>query len=147
MIHQENWSHAVEGDPCWISDPDQAYLEATILTVNGDNVTVQTKGGKRFVVDVKAALNPLQKPKPGTKKGKAEEPRKLLPRSVNRPGQGVENMDDLHPLNAASILANIELRFRLDNIYTRTGPILIAMNPFKWLPIYGEEIIRQYHNK
>jgi myosin heavy subunit len=40
-------------------------------------------------------------------------------------------MDDLHPLNEASILANIEFRFRIDNIYTRTGPILIAMNPFK----------------
>lgn len=40
-------------------------------------------------------------------------------------------MDDLHPLNEASILSNIEHRFRLDYIYTRTGPILIAMNPFK----------------
>jgi myosin heavy subunit len=40
-------------------------------------------------------------------------------------------MDDLYPLNEASILSNIEHRFRLDDIYTRTGPILIAMNPFK----------------
>ncbi len=40
-------------------------------------------------------------------------------------------MDDLHPLNEATILSNIEHRFRLDYIYTRTGPILIAMNPFK----------------
>jgi myosin heavy subunit len=26
-------------------------------------------------------------------------------------------------------------------------PILIAMNPFKWLPIYGEEMVQQYHAK
>ena len=47
----------------------------------------------------------------------------------------------------ASILTNIELRFRMDRIYTNSGPILIAMNPFKWLPIYGEEVIKQYHNR
>jgi myosin heavy subunit len=50
-------------------------------------------------------------------------------------------------LNEAEILSNIQLRFRMDNIYTRTGPILIAMNPFKWLPLYGEDVIRQYHNR
>jgi myosin heavy subunit len=35
----------------------------------------------------------------------------------------------------------------MDNIYTRTGPILIALNPFKYLPIYGDEMIRQYHGR
>jgi myosin heavy subunit len=56
-------------------------------------------------------------------------------------------MDDLATLHEASILHNIELRFRMDKIYTNSGPILIAMNPFKWLPIYGEEIIKSYHNR
>lgn len=26
-------------------------------------------------------------------------------------------------------------------------PILIAMNPFKWLPIYGEDVMKQYVNR
>jgi myosin heavy subunit len=56
-------------------------------------------------------------------------------------------MDDLATLHEASILDNIELRFRMDRIYTNSGPILIAMNPFKWLPIYGEEVIKSYHNR
>jgi myosin heavy subunit len=56
-------------------------------------------------------------------------------------------MDDLHPLNEATIVANIEQRFRMDLIYTRTGPILIAMNPFKRLPIYQDEITRMYHGR
>jgi myosin heavy subunit len=146
MLHQENWSHAVEGDPCWVSDPDEAFIEATILGVSGDNVSVQTRAGKRMVIDAKAPLNPQKTRKTKGKQG-TDEPRRLLARSTQRAPNGVENMDDLSPLNAASILSNIELRFRLDHIYTRTGPILIAMNPFKWLGIYGEEIIRQYHNK
>lgn len=56
-------------------------------------------------------------------------------------------MDDLHPLNEATIVANIEQRFRMDLIYTRTGPILIAMNPFKRLPIYQDDITRMYHGR
>ena len=54
-------------------------------------------------------------------------------------------MDDLPDLNEASILENTRRRFHMDQIYTRTGPILIAMNPFKWLQIYGDDMIQRYH--
>ena len=36
-------------DPCTIittTDPDEAYLEATLVSVQGDHVVVDTKGGK-----------------------------------------------------------------------------------------------------
>jgi myosin heavy subunit len=57
-------------------------------------------------------------------------------------------MDDLTPLNAASILENIRIRFRLDQIYTRTGPILIAMNPFKRMPqLYADTVMQRYKGK
>jgi myosin heavy subunit len=36
---------------------------------------------------------------------------------------------------------------RLENIYTRTGPILIAMNPFKALPLYGDNVMQRYRGK
>jgi len=45
----------------------------------------------------------------------------------------------------ASILANIRKRFLTDLIYTATGPILIALNPYKWLDLYGDEITARYH--
>jgi hypothetical protein len=64
------------------------------------------------------------------------------PRTTQVYNNGVPNMDDLATLHEASILDNIELRFRMDRIYTNSGPILIAMNPFKWLPIYGENVIK-----
>ena len=72
---------------------------------------------------------------------------KVVPRAVENNHVTVENMDDLTPLNAACILSNVDYRFRLDEIYTRTGPILIAMNPFKWLPIYGEDTIKRYRGR
>jgi hypothetical protein len=43
------------------------------------------------------------------------------------------------------MLHNIRLRYQKDLIYTATGPILIAMNPFKWLKIYGSEQVELYH--
>lgn len=47
----------------------------------------------------------------------------------------------------ASILENVSTRFLLDKIYTNTGPILIAMNPFKWLPLYGDDVKMMYRHR
>lgn len=142
MDHLADWKFANKGYPCWISDADEAFLEATIDSISGNTVTVTTKSGKKVTVDTQAPL----KPAPRGRKAQ-DEPLRLLPRGVERSTQGAANMDDLHPLNEASILTNIEQRFRMDLIYTRTGPILIAMNPFKFLPIYQDEIIRMYHGR
>ena len=73
---------------------------------------------------------------------------RLLPRDVgaSEGGSGVRNMDDLANLHEASILCNIEKRFEADLIYTRTGPILVALNPFKRLEIYSDEMIERYHS-
>ena len=54
-------------------------------------------------------------------------------------------MDDLKQLHEGSVLHNLHSRFSEDLIYTRTGPILIAMNPFKWLPLYTNKHISLYH--
>ena len=37
-------------------------------------------------------------------------------------------------LHEPAVLHAINLRFDVDNIYTFTGPILIAVNPFKRIP-------------
>ena len=54
-------------------------------------------------------------------------------------------MDNLPYLHEASVLNNIKHRFQMNLIYTSTGPILIAMNPFKWLDIYGDDT-EKYRN-
>ena len=41
-------------------------------------------------------------------------------------------------LNEPCILENSKLRFVEGQIYTYTGKILVALNPFAQLPIYGE---------
>lgn len=47
-----------------------------------------------------------------------------------------ENLIGIPHLNEPSILNGIDLRFRNDQIYTWTGPILLSVNPFKNLGLY-----------
>ena len=56
-------------------------------------------------------------------------------------------MITLNDLFEGSLLRNLQLRFQKDLIYTFTGNILIAVNPYKDLPIYGKETIRAYSGK
>ena len=58
----------------------------------------------------------------------------------------VEDMDSLTLLHEASILNNIRTRFFNGHIYTATGPILIAVNPFKWIgALYSDAKVAEYH--
>uniref|UniRef100_A0A6C0LYX8 Myosin motor domain-containing protein n=1 Tax=viral metagenome TaxID=1070528 RepID=A0A6C0LYX8_9ZZZZ len=54
------------------------------------------------------------------------------------------NLIELIHLNEPSILNNICLRYKEDNIYTFNGNILIAINPFKKLDIYHDKNIKNY---
>jgi myosin V len=48
-------------------------------------------------------------------------------------------------LHEAAILHSLELRFDVDQIYTFTGPILIAVNPFKRIPgLYEDAVLQKF---
>lgn len=84
-------------------------------------------------------------------------------RSLNRPASGyeledlklandeemdyVEDLISLPHLHEPAILHSLCKRFEKGEIYTFTAnAILLAVNPFKWLPCYSQEILMEYFN-
>ncbi|XP_074511700.1 myosin-9-like isoform X2 [Sebastes fasciatus] len=59
----------------------------------------------------------------------------------------VEDMAELTCLNEASVLHNLKERYYSGLIYTYSGLFCVVINPYKFLPIYSEEIVDMYKGK
>ncbi|XP_028821776.1 unconventional myosin-XV-like, partial [Denticeps clupeoides] len=57
---------------------------------------------------------------------------------------GVEDMTQMEELSEAAVLMNLRTRYERDLIYTYIGRILVSVNPYKLLNIYGTETVLQY---
>lgn len=61
--------------------------------------------------------------------------------------EGVDDLIQLSYLNEPSVLHNLRFRYSQDMIYSKAGPILIALNPFKDVHIYGNDYVSAYRKK
>ncbi|XP_072113084.1 unconventional myosin-VIIa-like [Mobula birostris] len=59
----------------------------------------------------------------------------------------VDDMIQIEDLKEAGMLRNLFIRYRKNVIYTYTGSILVALNPYQQLPIYNMEQISLYTNR
>ncbi|KAG1657561.1 hypothetical protein FOA52_006761 [Chlamydomonas sp. UWO 241] len=112
-----------QGSLVWVADPAESWVKALVTNVAKDGVvTVTTEGGK--IVKCKAEDAPIQNP---DQRG------------------GVEDMTRLPHLHEPGVLWNIKQRYAFDDIYTYTGSILIAVNPFANLAhLYGTHMMDAY---
>lgn len=98
-------AHAIAaGVKVWVADPNDAYVAAEVLSTDGDKVKISVAGG----------ANPGE--------------REVAPSELNL----VENVDredmvTLNYLHEPGVLHNLKSRYGLDEIYTYTGNILIAV--------------------
>ncbi|CAN1239220.1 VIII-2 [Linum grandiflorum] len=60
---------------------------------------------------------------------------------------GVDDLMQLSFLNEPSVLHNLKYRYTEDMIYSKAGPVLIAVNPFKDVPLYGKKAVDAYKQK
>ncbi|XP_048332477.2 myosin-15 isoform X1 [Ziziphus jujuba] len=112
------------GSKVWVEDRDLAWAAAEVLGYVGKQVQVLTDSGKKVLVS----------------------PEKLFPRDADEEDHGgVDDMTKLTYLNEPGVLYNLQRRYALNDIYTYTGSILIAVNPFTKLPhLYDVHMMEQY---
>lgn len=68
-----------------------------------------------------------------------------LPPLKNPPRlEGSDDLTNLSYLHEAGVLNSVKIRYLQETIYTYSGLVLIAMNPFKRMNIYNDEIMKQY---
>ncbi|XP_061374694.1 myosin-6-like [Gastrolobium bilobum] len=123
MESQATQLNFVVGSHIWIEDPDEAWIDGEILESNDEGITVSNASGTRVV---SKSVN-------------------IYPKDPEFPPNGVEDMTRLAYLHEPGVLQNLQLRYDLNEIYTYTGNILIAVNPFQRLPhLYASETMAQY---
>ncbi|XP_067278800.1 unconventional myosin-VIIa [Pseudorasbora parva] len=124
-----------------------------VILQQGDYVWLDLRTGREFDVPIGAVVKLCDSGQIQVLDDEGKEHRISLQNATNiKPMHptsihGVEDMIRLGDLNEAGILRNLLIRYNDRVIYTYTGSILIAVNPYQLLPIYTPDHIRLYTNK
>ncbi|XP_045051604.2 unconventional myosin-IXb isoform X4 [Desmodus rotundus] len=82
-----------------------------------------------------------------TQVAQATDTRRLVERGLlPRQQADFDDLCNLPELTEANLLKNLKHRFLQQKIYTYAGSILVAVNPFKFLPIYNPKYVKMYEN-
>ncbi|GFZ02730.1 myosin-like protein XIF [Actinidia rufa] len=113
----------IVGSHVWTEDPEVAWIDGEVIEIKGKNATIVTTNGRTVVADISS----------------------IYPKDTEAPPAGVDDMTKLAYLHEPGVLYNLASRFALNEIYTYTGNILIAVNPFRRLPhLYDIHMMEQY---
>ncbi|KAI3667969.1 hypothetical protein L6452_43040 [Arctium lappa] len=111
------------GSLVWVEDPDEAWMDGEVIAVSGEEIKVASTSGKTVVAKSS----------------------NVYPKDAEAPPCGVDDMTKLAYLHEPGVLNNLRSRYDINEIYTYTGSILIAVNPFTRLPhLYDSHMMAQY---
>ncbi|KAG0346043.1 Myosin type-2 heavy chain 1 [Podila humilis] len=129
----------IKGTQCWFTDDKEGWISGTLSTkdVAADgkvSMTFVDDNGKDHVFSSTLA--------------KIQESNDILPPMRNPPLlEGTEDLTNLSFLNEPAVLSNIRTRYSHCNIYTYSGIVLIAANPFARVNLYSQDIIQAYSGR
>ncbi|XP_064164998.1 myosin heavy chain, fast skeletal muscle-like [Anguilla rostrata] len=110
---------------CYVTDTKELYLKGTILSKEGGKVTVKVTDTQETVTVKEDDVTPMNPPK----------------------FDKIEDMAMMTHLNEASVLYNLKERYAAWMIYTYSGLFCATVNPYKWLPVYDQEVVSAYRGK
>ncbi|KAL3603525.1 hypothetical protein D5086_004384 [Populus alba] len=111
------------GSHVWVEDPEVAWIDGIVINIEQDQVEVQTSDGKTVAVSSS----------------------RIYPNDVEAPSGGVDDMTRLQYLHEPAVLHNLATRYEINEIYTYSGNILIAVNPFQPLShLYDDYMMERY---
>ncbi|XP_057774016.1 myosin-1 [Salvia miltiorrhiza] len=108
----------------WVQLPDGNWELGTVLQTTGNDSVITLPEGKVLKVSSET----------------------LIPANPDIL-DGVDDLMQLSYLNEPSVLYNLQYRYDRDLIYTKAGPVLVAVNPFKKVLLYGNDYIEAYKRK
>ncbi|XP_076140273.1 myosin heavy chain, fast skeletal muscle-like [Alosa pseudoharengus] len=110
---------------CFVVDKEDLYVKGTIKKKDGGKVVVETLETKEEKTVKEDEVFPLNPPK----------------------YDKIEDMAMMTHLNEASVLYNLKERYAAWMIYTYSGLFCVTVNPYKWLPVYDQEVVNAYRGK
>ncbi|XP_029285210.1 unconventional myosin-VIIb [Cottoperca gobio] len=119
--------HLSKGDFVWVDSGFGVPIGAEVQVTDTGQLQLIDDEGKKHKVNKKTE---------GTF-------RPMHPTSV----KGVDDMIRLGDLNEAGLLRNLLVRHIEGSIYTYTGSILVAVNPYQLLPLYTTEHVHMYTDR
>uniref|UniRef100_A0A8C7S210 Myosin-7B n=1 Tax=Oncorhynchus mykiss TaxID=8022 RepID=A0A8C7S210_ONCMY len=105
---------------CYVADKAELYLKG-LVTARAEGKCTVTEGKEFKDADI-YEMNPPKYDK-------------------------IEDMAMMTYLNEASVLYNLKERYAAWMIYTYSGLFCATVNPYKWLPVYDEEVVNAYRGK
>ncbi|XP_042449136.1 myosin-6-like [Zingiber officinale] len=113
----------VVGSQVWVEDPDEAWIDGEVLEAKGDEIKICCTSGKMVTANISS----------------------VHPKDPEASPCGVDDMTKLAYLHEPGVLQNLRSRYDMNEIYTYTGNILIAVNPFRRLNhLYDSHMMEQY---
>ncbi|KAM4556891.1 myosin-7-like isoform 3-T3 [Fundulus diaphanus] len=109
---------------CFVPDPVEEFVKGTVVSREGGKATVETQNGKTITVK---ETDVLQQNPPKFDK--------------------IEDMAMLTFLHEPAVLFNLKERYAAWMIYTYSGLFCVTINPYKWLPVYNQEVVVAYRGK
>ncbi|XP_074586758.1 myosin-8-like [Curcuma longa] len=116
-------SSVAVGSQVWVEDPDVAWIDGQVLEIKGDEIKISCSNGKTVTAKIS----------------------NVHPKDPEASPCGVDDMTKLAYLHEPGVLQNLRSRYDMNEIYTYTGNILIAVNPFRRLThLYDSHMMEQY---